>query len=178
MTFVPYHKSTIKHVHEFAITSKYYEFRKFRAFAAVHNDNKTTFGNIKVENGLIQVVSGNFDIHIHSWNDLNQIHGIATILAQSSTVNQHHTESLPIRRVKQEQLKDIKLDEIKIHFLRGIMTKNFVNIKHLSLKLLRKQKVLLQRVKEEQFQFLKCILGNNSTQAYIGFIMLKATDSI
>lgn len=58
------------------------------------------------------------------------------------------------------------------------MTKNFVNIKHLSLKLLRKQKVLLQRVKEEQFQFLKCILGNNSTQAYIGFIMLKATDSI
>ena len=149
LTFIPYHKSTIKHVHEFAITSKYYEFRKFRAFAAVHNDNKTTFGNIKVENGLIQVVSGNFDIHIHSWNDLNQIHGIATILAQSSTVNQHHTESLPIRRVKQEQLKDIKLDEIKIHFLRGIMTKNFVNIKHLSLKLLRKQKVLLHRVKEE-----------------------------
>lgn len=116
LTFVPYHKSTIKHVHEFAITSKYYEFRKFRAFAAVHNDNKTTFGNIKVENGLIQVVSGNFDIHIHSWNDLNQIHGIATILAQSSTVNQHHTESLPIRRVKQEQLKDIKLHEIKIIF--------------------------------------------------------------
>ena len=44
---------------------------------------------------------------------------MARIITESSTVNQTDTENLPIRRVKQEKLKDIKLHEIKIDFFKG-----------------------------------------------------------
>lgn len=119
VALVAHHKSIIEKFHEFRITLEYYRFKKFKYSAAENNDNKTTFENFKIENGLIKIVSDNSAMHIHSSNGLNQIYGMARIITQSSTVNQTDTENLPIRRVKQEKLKDIKLHEIKIDFFKG-----------------------------------------------------------
>ena len=130
LALVAHHKGIVENFHETGITSEYYEFKKFKYSAAENNDNKTTFENFKTENRLIQILSDNSAMHIHSSNGLNQIYGMARIIMQSSTVNQINTENIPIRRVKQEKLKDIKLHEIKIDFFKGRKNqqwpKNFV----------------------------------------------------
>ena len=58
------------------------------------------------------------------------------------------------------------------------MAKKFCSVIHLPLKVLREQKVLIQRLQEEHFKFFKSIIGNDSTQNYSGFIILKAWDSV
>ena len=59
---------------------------------------------IKAKNSLIQIVFDNFDVLIHFQNGLKQTHGMATVISQSSKVNQNCTE---------EQFKNIKLHVIK-----------------------------------------------------------------
>ena len=113
---------------------------------------------------MIQIVSDNFDILIHFQNGLKQTHGMATIISQSSTVNQNCTERLPpppglIRCLKQEQFKDKKTHEIKIRYFKCCkkpsMIKEFCSSNVLPLKVLCEQQALLQRAQEKSFPILQ-----------------------
>ena len=118
---------------------------------------------------MIQIVSDNFDILIHFQNGPKQTHGMATIISQSSTVNQNCTERPPpppppplpglIRCLKQEQFKDKKTHEIKIRYFecckKPSMIKEFCGSNVLPLKVLCEQQALLQRAQEESFPILQ-----------------------
>ena len=135
---------------------------------------------------MIQIVSDNFDILIHFQNGLKQTHGMATIISQSSTVNQNCTERLPlpptppglIRRLKQEQFKDIKPYDIKIRYFKCCkkpsMIKEFCSFNVLPLKVLCEQQALLQRAQEESSQSF----NNDPTNIMVNGQSLKAKTNV
>ena len=56
-------KKLIEDLHEYGITSSYHEVRRFKVFAAVASDSNDV--EVQLCNGLIQIISDNFDEHIH-----------------------------------------------------------------------------------------------------------------
>ena len=69
----------IEYLHKYSITTTYHEVRRYK-IAAVESDDKGE--ELQSSDGLIQVVSGNFDAHIYSQNGLIEKHSLATIITQ------------------------------------------------------------------------------------------------
>ena len=63
-------KKLIEHLHEYGITCRYHELRRCKISAAVESDEKAE--DLQSSDGPIQVVSDNFDAHIHSQNGLKE----------------------------------------------------------------------------------------------------------
>ena len=78
-------KKLIEHLYQHKVTSTYHEVRRFRYSAAASNNNNLTTMNSK--DGIIQVVSDNFDADICSQNGLQQTHGLATCIVQTPSTN-------------------------------------------------------------------------------------------
>ena len=181
LSLVAHSKGLIEHFHQYGVTSSYHELRRFKVSAAAKNVQKSSFTDFKAEDGLIQVVTDNFDANIHTQNGLKQTHAMATIITQPSTTTAKQDTRPLIPRLKQEELKDVKLNEMEIHFFKGIkkppMPKEFCNFNVLPLKVLCEQVVLTQRAQEEDFQFTKCIITSDNTPDYNGFNMKRTRET-
>ena len=66
----------------------------------------------KASDGLIQIVSDNFDAQIHSQNGLKETHNLGTIITQPQ--RKPSLSRNPIPRLKQEKLKYVKITEVEI----------------------------------------------------------------
>ena len=81
-------KNLIKHLFDYRVTSSYDGVRRFKILTAVASDKERTSIRLSAEDRLIQAVADNFDAEIHSLNGLQQTHGLATCLAQATSVSQ------------------------------------------------------------------------------------------
>ena len=80
---VAHHKPINEHLHKYRVTSTYHEVHRFKISSAVSNTESSRLTGFHAKNGLIQVISDNFDAHIHTQNGLKQTNGMATIVTQS-----------------------------------------------------------------------------------------------
>ena len=103
------------------MTSSYEEVRRSKISAAVVAcDKERTSIRLNAKDGLTQAVAGNFDAEIHSLNDLQQTHGLATCLAQATSARPTETHNeLTIPNLKRQKLSTIKMKDIPIHFFLG-----------------------------------------------------------
>jgi hypothetical protein len=97
-------KKLIEHLHDYGITSTYQEVRRYKVSAAVSSGSLSL--NLQSSDGLIQIISDNFDAHIHSQNGMKQTNGLATIITQSVSGSNNRTDFNPkIPRLREEELK-------------------------------------------------------------------------
>ena len=165
-------RDLIEHLHDYGVCSTYHETRCFKVSAAVNN-RKSSAQELRAENGLIQVVSDNFNANINTQNVIRQTNGMATIVTQTQSRLSQQFAKPDIPRLKQEELKNIKLNEIKITFFKGQknppMSKRFCITSVFPLKVLREQVILHERTKDEDFQFIKSVLKSDETPDYNGY---------
>ena len=88
-------KQLIKHLFDYRVTSSYEEVRRFEISEAVPCDKERTSIKLNAKDGLIQAVADNFDAEIHYLNGLQQTHGLATCLAQATSVRPAETHNEP-----------------------------------------------------------------------------------
>lgn len=98
-------KKIIEHLHEYAVTSTYKEYRRFRVSAASSNEVQVQLESC---DGLIQGVSDNFDAALSTQNGLKQTHSLATIIIQNGDYLSHR---FPIPRLTRSECSTIPLEE-------------------------------------------------------------------
>ena len=118
------HKPIIEHIHEYRVTSTYHEVRRFKMSSPVSNTESSGLAGFDAKNGLIQVISENFDAHIHTRNGLKQTNGMAIIATQSYStppafLRSPHDRPL-IQRLAQQKTKMCPLKRYKCSFLKGL----------------------------------------------------------
>ena len=169
------------------ICSTFQETRCFKVSAAVSNRNSSA-QELEVENGLIQVVSNNFNANRNTQNGIKQTNGISTIVSQTkkqtfTTVCKTRCSQTKARRTQKHQAnrnqdhflkkKKKKKKETKITFFkdqkRHPISKEFSITSVLPLKVLCEQLILHERTKYEDFKFIKSILKNDETPDYNGY---------
>ena len=103
------------------MTSTYEEVRRSKISAAVVAcDKERTSIRLNAKDRLTQAFAGNFDAEIHSLNDLQQTHGLATCLAQAMSARPTETHNeLTIPKLKRQKLSTVKMKDILIHFFLG-----------------------------------------------------------
>ena len=98
---------------------------------------------------------------------------MATIVTQTKSRLSQQFARPDIPRLKQEELKNIKLNESKITFFKGQknppMSKEFCITSVFPLKVLCEQVILHERAKGKDFQFIKSILKSDETPDYNGY---------
>ena len=77
-------RDVIKHLHDYGVCFTYQETCRFEVSEAVRNI-KSSAQELRVENGLIQVVSDNFSANINTQNGIKQTNGMATIVTQTQS---------------------------------------------------------------------------------------------
>ena len=97
----------IETIYEFRITPKYHDVRSFKVSAAAA-DKKGLSLNMNTFDGLIYVITDNFDVTINSQNDLKQTHALVSIFAQTNRSDEDNNE-VKFPRVKQEESKSVGL---------------------------------------------------------------------
>ena len=117
------HKPIIEHIHEYRVTSTYHEVRRFKMSSPVSNTESSGLAGFDAKNGLIQVISENFDAHIHTRNGLKQTNGMAIIATQSYStpsafLRSPHDRPL-IQRLAQEKTKYVSFKEVQMQFFKG-----------------------------------------------------------
>ena len=159
-------RDVIEHLHDYVICSTYQETRRFKLSAAVNN-RKSSAQELRAENGLIQAVSDNFNANINTQNGIKETNGMATIVTQTQGRLSEQFARPDILRLKQEDLKNIKLKETKITFFKGQknppVSKEFCITSVLPLKVFCEQVILHERANNEDFQFIKFILKSDET---------------
>ena len=149
-------KKLIEHLHDYGIPSTYQEVRRFKISAAVASGNETTETQFNSSDGRIQVISDNFDAHIHSQNGLKETHSLAAA-QPATTINT--SKRKPIPRLKQEQLKSVRFKETDMKYFKGQknppMPQSFCYFGVLPLKVLCHQVVSLAKSQCDDFSFIK-----------------------
>ena len=170
MGILAHDKKLIEHLHNYGVTCTHHEVRRFKISAAVPSENPSFDKQISSSNGLIQVISDNFDAHIHSQHELKETHSLATMITQPTIDVSVRT---PIPRLKQEHLKSVKLNEPTIRFYTGQknppMPISFCTSSVLPLKILANQIVSLLKSKKTDFNFIKSTISNESIPDYNGY---------
>ena len=156
------------------MTSSHEEVRRFKILAAVACDNDRTGIRLKAKDGLTHTVADNFDVETHSLNCLQQTHGLATCLAQVTSVRPRETHNeYTIPKLKRQKLSTVKMKDISMHFIVGTknppMLHNFYKSKVKPLKLLCEQIIQSQLSLEKDFLFLKETLTNSKVPHFHGF---------
>ena len=72
-------RDVIKHLHAYGVCSTYQETHHFKVSAAVNN-RKSLAQELKAKNGLIQVLSDNFNSNTNIQNGIKQTNGMATMV--------------------------------------------------------------------------------------------------
>ena len=139
-------KRSIGHLHKYGITSTYQEVRRYKISISVESDGNSE--GLQSSDRLIQVVSDNFDAHIHSKNELKETRSLATIITQPQS--KPLLSRNPIQRLKQKKLKSVKITEVKTKYFtrqnNPPMPESFCKQQVLPLKFLCHQKLSLQKI--------------------------------
>ena len=165
-------KKLIEHLHDYGITSIYQEVQRFKISAAVASENETTETQFNSTDGLIQVISDNFDAHIHSQNGLKETHSLATIAAHpATTINTSKWK--PIPRLKHEQLKSVRFKETEMKYFKGQknppIPQSLCYFGVLLLKVLCHQVVSLAKSQCDDYSFIKYNLSIEGCSDFNGF---------
>ena len=107
-------KELIEHLHEYGVVCSYDEFKRFRSSAADYA-SKQRNSLCHHSSGLVQAVSDNFDVDIHSMNGLQQTHSLAMMILQSgknAEERNNSTETVPRRKVT--ELREEALPSVSI----------------------------------------------------------------
>ena len=171
LSLVARSRDVIEKLYGYGVCSTYQETRRFKVSAAVNN--RKSSAQLKVEHGLIQVVSDNFTANINTQSGIKQTNGMATFATQTQSRISKQFARLGILTLKQEELKNIKLNEAKISFFKGQknlpMPKEFCITSIFPPKVLCEQVIVQEREKNEDFQLIKHILKSNETPDYNGY---------
>ena len=121
-SLVVHHKHIIEHLHEYRVASSYHEVHRFKISSAASNTEISRLTDFTVKNGLIQVISDNFEAHMHTQNGLKQTDGMATTGAQSySTLPASLLSPLDrplIPSFAQKYPKDVPFKEVQMQFFK------------------------------------------------------------
>ena len=71
-----HHTPIIEHLLEYSVTYTYHEGRRFKISSVVSNTENSRLTGFDARNGLIQVISDNFDARIHIRNGLKKPNGM------------------------------------------------------------------------------------------------------
>ena len=96
-------KRVIETLHKFGITPTYHEVRRFKVSAVAADKNGLSL-NKNASDGLIQVVTYNFDATVNSQDGMKQTHALASIFAQSNCFDEDNNE-FKFPRLGQEESK-------------------------------------------------------------------------
>ena len=160
-------RKLIEHLHEYGITSIYQKFWRFKVSAAALSDNNDK--EVRTRDGLIQIVADNFDARIHSQNGLKETHNMATIIPQPA--HKYEPSKTPIPRLKQENLKSVKLKETGMKYFKGqknpLCQNRFANTKYYRPKCC----VIKLRVWRKVDPTIFCLLRTVMHQSYLLILM-------
>ena len=96
----------IETLHKFGIIPTYHEVRRFKVSVAAAADKNGLSLNMNASDGLIQVITDNFDATINSQNGMKETHASASIFAQANCSDEDNKE-FKFPRLKQEEAKSV-----------------------------------------------------------------------
>ena len=99
----------------------------FKAFAAAPADKNGLSLNMNVSDGLIQVVTDNFDATINSQNGMKQTHALASIFAQANCSDEDNNK-FKFPHLKQEEIKSVTLRDIPLSIYNGPKNLKWIHI--------------------------------------------------
>ena len=166
-------KSLIKQLYNFRVTCSYVEVLHFKSSATVAAVKDTNIrGMDNSSNGLVQVVSDNFDATISSQNGLRSTHSLAMLLAFPQTKNPAAITSgigrLTVNEMKQPVAEDVPIERYSGPKKPQMPTKE-ATLTVLPLMILAHQVVLLSRAQFLDFKFLKHVVSDTDTPEFGGF---------
>ena len=123
--------------------------------------------------GVVHAIADNFDANITSPNGLKSTHALAQLLTQVCPNNKEDQEDTTIRRLKKENVKDSTPSGIPISYCHGPkkpeMSEKVLRKSVLPLKVFAQQRILVQRSKFHDFDFLRSAAAKPSTPELGGF---------
>ena len=165
-------KRVVEDPHEFGITPTYHEVKKFKVSAAAAADKNGLCLKMNAYDGLIQVITDNFDATINSQNRMKQTHALASIFAQANFSNEDNNEFKFLRQ-KQEEVKSVVIRDIPLSICNGQkkpeMDPYFATGSIPPLQLLCTQILLAERSRVGDFRFLKRSLLEKHFPDFHGF---------
>ena len=172
-------KKSIQLLQEYAVTSSYYEVRRFKISAgdfASKEKRPVLDGN----DGLVHGVYDNFDANLSTQNGLKQTHSLATILIQHSKTSNERTRE-PIPRLNQAELPSVELSEMQLKTYAGEkkpnMPESFSKNNVLPLKVLCNQHLTVRRSRHCDMQFIKDILTKKDVPDFGGYNTIAAREA-
>lgn len=173
-------KEQVKTFHDFGVTCSYDELLRFKKSVAFNaNATMDTIGLKKSENGLIQGVGDNFDQQISSQNGKVQTHSMALLMTHSDDKRDENEKELTPRISKSEMTQQIPY-VIEVGRYTGpkkpIPSEGAMTVKVQSLSTLAQMAIVLNRVKDRDFEFLKSVNAGHGCPEYNGFNTKKARE--
>ena len=169
-------KRVIKTPHEFGIAPRYHEVRKFKVFAAAAADKNVLSLNMNASDGLIQVITDNFDAGINSENAMKQTHALVSVFAQANCSDEDNNE-FKFPRLKQDEIKRVALrDFLLSHYIgpkKPAIDSHFAASGIPPLKLLCAQILLAQRSRTKDIRFIKRSLLDKSCPDFQGLTQMR-----
>ena len=149
----------IEYLYEYGVTASYDEVRRFKTSAAAASKNKNK-SKIKQNGGLMQGVSDNFDANLCTQNGIKQTHSLASIVTKYDAPNIKARK--PIPRLRKTELSTVKFQDIQTKVYTGekkpSMLKTHSTVGVLPSKVLSQQEMILAKIKEDDFCFIKSSL--------------------
>lgn len=112
----------VKVLHDFHVSCSYDEVSRFKTSAAMYVQRNPS-KQLSSQNGLVQIVSDNFDLKLATQNCLQQTHSLAIIATSSNTSSQQKLDN-SITRLKKTELTGVQYQQNHIDFYQG-PKKNF-----------------------------------------------------
>jgi len=167
-------RSLIEQFYNFHVTCSYDEVLRFKASAAaVACQDIELLGLSANKNGLIQVLSDNFDANISSQNGLISTHVLAILVTAADKYRRERVKPEFFPRLAAEEMKTQLPEDVPVQRYRGprqpTMPESEAKRTVLPLHVLAKQAVALNRAKCLDFNFLKLVATKKDMVEYNGF---------
>ena len=167
-------KGLIEQFHDFLASCSYDEVLRFKASAAAAAvSNASLRGHVHAEDSLVQLVSDNFDAQISSQNGLLSTHSLAMLLTFVDKHGQDDPNSQTFRRIRKDEMKEQIIQDIPIQRYCGPkkpdMPSSEVNHLVLPLRVMAHQVVALERARNLDFNFFKCVATSTNPIEFGGF---------
>ena len=175
-------KALIQDCFHFGVSCSYEEVLRFKdsAAAAAVRDSKL-MGISAESDGLVQVVSDNFDANISSQNGLVSTHALAMLLTFSGDVRLSENKQIEtFPRLKAVDMKEHLVEDTSVQRYNGpkkpAMPENESKRNVLPLRVLAQQIVTVSRAKCLDFAFLKKVTSNEDTPEFNGYNTAQARE--